>query len=109
MRLIRVEKMSLYKVVKSIGSDGDNNESYIKQKDYDCSLQFLDDAVTAEIYGANVSKTFRIKSINSKLEQLLLPKVNNKQDNISNYLIEYKDNKYAIQRVTPGYIDISWR
>ena len=45
----------------------------------------------------------------NELEKYLLPKINNSADNLSNYLVAYEGNKFALKRVTPKYIDISWR
>lgn len=109
MRVSRLEDITLYKVYKGTKPDGDPNENYEKVDDYQVIVQYLDDSVSTEMYGANVSKTYRIESIRNELEQLLLPKINNKEDNLSTYLIEYKQNKFAIQRVTPKYIDMMWR
>lgn len=109
MRLIRLEDVALYKVVKSTKPDGDPTEEYEKVDDYQAIVQYLDDSVSTEMYGANVSKTYRIETVHNTMEESLLPKINNKDDNLSKYLIEYKQNKFAIQRVTPKYIDMMWR
>lgn len=109
MRLKDLEKVTLYKLVKSTKKDGDPDESYEKIETYDAGVQYLDDSVAASIYGAEVTKTYRVSSLHFDLEQFLLPKINNNPDNLSNYLIEYLGNKFKIQRVTPKYIDMSWR
>lgn len=109
MRLIRLEQIKLYKKIKVTKSDSDTTEEYNELSIYDAIVQYLDDSVSIEMYGTNVSKTYRIETVNNKLEEFLLPKINNKKDNLSDYLIEYKSNKFAIQRVTPKYIDMMWR
>lgn len=109
MRLIDLEKITLYHVTKGTAPDGDPTEIYQKVQEYDAGVQYLDDSVSASIYGAEVTKTYRVSSLHSNLEKTLLPKINNNPDNLSNYLIEYLDNKFKIQRVTPKYIDMSWR
>lgn len=109
MRIIRLENATLYKVKKGTKPDGDPTEDYEKIDDYKIAAQYLDDSVSATIYGADVTKTYRLSSIRNLLEKYLLPKNNNTADNISMYLIEYKGNKYRILRVTPKYIDMTWR
>jgi len=104
-----LEKVTLYKLIKGTKRDGDPSESYEKIKEYDSGVQYLDDSVAASIYGAEVTKTYRVSSLHFALEQFLLPKINNNPDNLSNYLIDYLGNKFKIQRVTPKYIDMSWR
>lgn len=109
MRLIDLEKVTLYQVIKETAKDGDPTETHLKVNEYDVGVQYLDDSVAASIYGAEVTKTYRVSSLHRTLEQYLLPKVNNNPDNLSKYLVEYLDNKFKIQRVTPKYIDMSWR
>jgi hypothetical protein len=109
MRMIRLENITLYKVTKTILPDGDPSEEYDEGTPYQAIVQYLDDSVAAAIYGANVYKTYRIETLHNELEKLLLPKINNSSDNLSNYLIGYNTGKFTIRRVTPKYIDIGWR
>lgn len=109
MRLIDLEKVTLYHVIKGTAKDGDPTEIYDKLEEYDAGVQYLDDGVSASIYGAEVTKTYRVSSLHLSLENFLLPKINNNPDNLSNYLIEYLGNKFKVQRVTPKYVDMSWR
>lgn len=115
MRLIRLEDVTLYHILSTIGEDGDTFEDYEKIQDYKIELQYLDDNIVVKDsvvkvnYIANIDKTYRVSSIRNELEKYLLPKNNNKKDNISDYLLEYKNNKYRISKVTPKYIEIVWR
>ena len=109
MLIRRLEDVTLYKLLKSSLPDGDNSEQYDEGTPYQAIVQYLDDSVATAIYGANVSKTYRIATLHLELEKFLLPKINNKIDNLSKYLIEYNGNKFIIRRVTPKYIDIGWR
>lgn len=110
MRLIRLEEATLFSFKKMMLPDSDAFEEYTQvEEPFKVAVQYLDDSVAASIYGANVTKTYRLSSIRNILEKYLLPKVNNTSDNISNYLIEYKGYKYKIVRVTPKYIDMAWR
>lgn len=110
MRLIRLEDIKLFTIVsRNTLPDGDPSNQLDEGKSYQAIIQYLDDSVSVAIYGANVNKTYRIETLHNELEKFLLPKINNKPDNLSNYLIEYDGNKMKLLRVTPKYIDISWR
>jgi len=109
LRIIDLEKVTLYEVTKGRKPDGDPTETHNEIGTYDAGVQYLDDSVAASIYGANVNKTYRVSSLHFDLEQYLLPKINNKPDNLTNYLIGYSGNKFKLERVTPKYIDMSWR
>lgn len=109
MRLVRLEDVILYNIIKTTKPDGDPDELFKKVDTYQVSVQYLDDSISAAIYGANVSKTYRISSLNKDLESLLLPTIDNNEDNLTKYCIEYKGNKFNLQRVTPKYIDMIWR
>lgn len=110
MRLIRLEDIKLFAIVSRNNlPDGDPSEQLDEGTPYQAIVQYLDDSVSVAIYGANVNKTYRIETLHNELEKFLLPKINNEPDNLSNYLIEYNGNKMKLLRVTPKYIDISWR
>lgn len=109
MRIIDLENVTLYEVTKGTKPDGDPTESHNEINTYEARVQYLDDSVAASIYGANVNKTYRVSSLHFDLEKYLLPKINNSPDNLSNYLIGYLGNKFKLERVTPKYIDMSWR
>ena len=109
MKLIRLQNIILYKITKNPLPDGDRDETLDEGTPYQALIQYLDDEVAVATYGADVSKVHRIATVNNKIEKMLIPKIRNKQDNISNYIIEYNNNKYSILKVTPRYIDIKWR
>ena len=75
-------------------------------KRYDVQTQELSDEISASIYGANIYKMLRIRSINKKLENYLYGKANNKADNISNYYIFINERKYKIKAVNQSGIDL---
>ena len=83
------------------------NDSYTIIGDYRIQIQTLQDEVSSNIYGSDVNKMLRIASPLHDLENYLLPKVDNKQDNISTYYIFYNDTQYKIVAVRDYYIDIS--
>ena len=115
MRLIRLEDAVLYKIIKTIGDDGDTIETHEKINDYKVEIQYIEDTLDVNsftyriAYASEVDKVLRVASIRNELETYLLPKNNNKEDNISNYLLEYKGENYRILKVTPKYIHIAWR
>ena len=110
MRLVRLEGIILYKILgRTTLPDGERTEQLDEGTSYQALIEYLDDEVAAATYGADITKVQRICTINNVLEKSLLPKVHNNDDNISKYIIEYKNNKFSILRVTPRYIDIKWR
>lgn len=110
MKLVRLEDIILYKILgRTTLPDGERTEQLDEGTPYQALVEYLDDEVAAATYGADITKVQRIATVRNQLEHLLLPKVRNKEDNISNYIVEYKNNKFSILRVTPRYIDIKWR
>lgn len=115
MRIIRLEDCSLFKLGRTVGEDGDTIETYEKIKEYKVEIQYVDDTLQVDNftyyinYAPDIDKVLRVASIRNELETYLLPKNNNKEDNISNYVLEYKEDKYRILKVTPKYIDVAWR
>lgn len=109
MKLVRLEDITLYKLIKQTKPDGERTETLDEGTPYQALVQYLDDEVAVATYGADVDKVHRIATIHNELEHLLIPKVRNKVDNVSNYIIEYNGNKYSILKVTPRYIDMKWR
>lgn len=75
-------------------------------KKYSIQTQELSDEISASIYGANIYKMLRIRSVNKELENYLYYKTNNKQDNISYYYIFIKNRKYKIKAVNQSGIDL---
>ncbi len=109
MKLIRLENITLYKLSKTTLPDGERTETLDEGTPYQALVQYLDDEVAVATYGADVAKVHRIATLHNELEKTLIPKVRNRKDNVSNYMIEYNDNQYSILKVTPRYIDIKWR
>lgn len=107
MLLRYLKEVTLNKATKIKQSNGTYTNSYTKINDYKVQMQDLtDDVVSATIYGANLSKMSRIISPLHKLEKFLLPKVNNKADNISQYYIFIDNKVYKISSVSETKIDI---
>lgn len=110
MLLSKLTPITLYSLKSTRGLDGDVIEEYENIFETDGAVQYLaSDEINTSAYGANLDKTYRLKSIYGDLEPLLLEKTNNSPDNLTKYLIEWKGNKYAVVKVTPLYIDIQWR
>lgn len=108
MLIKNLNKATLKKAIKTRTSTGNLiNSGYQVIKEYRIQEQTLQDEVTSTIYGADVNKMLRIASPLHKLETYLLPKVDNVEDNISDYYIFYKDIQYKIVAVRDYFIDIS--
>lgn len=107
MLLRYLELITLNKATKIKQSNGTFTNNYTKINDYKVQMQDLtDDEISVSIYGANITKMIRISSPLHKLEKYLLPKVNNKADNISQYYIFIENKIYKINSVSETRIDI---
>lgn len=110
MKLTRLQDITLYKIKKKTQPDGERTDILDEGTPYQAIVQYLiNDEVAVATYGADVDKVHRICTLHNELEKFLIPKVRNKKDNVSNYIIEYNDNQYSILKVTPRYIDMKWR
>lgn len=110
MKLIRLEDITLYKIQKITLPDGERSEQLNEGLPYQALIQYVfNDEVAVATYGADVDKVHRVATLHNELEKLLIPKVRNKQDNVSNYVIKYNGNLYNILKVTPRYIEMKWR
>lgn len=105
-QLIKLTNCELYKIVKTRTPDGDYADVQNKVGDYKVTTQELTDNVSANIYGANITKMLRISSIHKILEILLKSKLNNTSDNVSKYNISLDGILYKIVNVKSKYIDI---
>ena len=110
MLLTKLQPIILYRLTSTRSVDGDKIEEYEDIFHADGAIQYLaSDELEKSAYGANLLKTYRFKSIYNDLEPFLLEKTNNSPDNLTKYLVEWKNHKYAIVKVTPLYLDIQWR
>ena len=110
MLLTKLQPVILYIIKSTRGVDGDLIEEYKDVFHADGAVQYLaSDEIEYSAYGSNLLKTYRFKSIYNDLEQFLLEKTNNSPDNLTKYLVEWKNHKYSIVKVTPLYIDMQWR
>ena len=107
MLLRYLKPVTLQKASKQKQANGTYKNMYEKISVYNVQKQDLtDDEVSATIYGANINKMLRISSPLGKLEEYLLPKVDNKQDNISYYYIVMGTKTYKIASVAEDRIVI---
>ena len=106
MLLRYLENAYLKKATKTKQENGTYIETFIDVEIYRVQEQELDDEISASIYGANINKMLRIKSVRNELENYLYTKVNNKQDNISFYYIEINNRRYKIVSVNAKGIDL---
>lgn len=107
MLIKNLEKATLKKAIKEKTSTGSLiNSDYVKIDDYRIQKQALQDEVSSTIYGSDVNKMIKVASPLHRLERYLLPKVDNKEDNISYYYLFYDNVQYKIVAVTDYYVDL---
>lgn len=107
MLLRYLKPITLKKATKVKQDNGTYINSYTTISDYKVQKQALtDDTVSATIYGANLNKMLRLSSSLHKLEEYLLPKVDNKEDNISMYYVFDGTRTYKIVAVAEDRLDI---
>lgn len=107
MLIKNLENATLKKAIKTKTSTGNLITSdYEKINDYRIQVDTLQDIITSTMYGSDVNKMLRIATPLHDLESYLLPKVDNIEDNVSNYYIFYKNVIYKIVAVRSFYIDI---
>ena len=110
MLLTKLQPVKLYLIKSARGADGDVIEEYENIFEADGAVQYLaSDEIEFSAYGSNLLKTYRFKSIYNDLELFLLEKTNNSPDNLTKYLVEWKNHRYTIVKVTPAYLDMQWR
>ena len=106
MQLRYLKSVTLQKGIKTQQANGEITLTYEKIQDYNVQIQSIEDDVSASIYGSNITKMLMLKSPNKVLENYLIPKANNKEDNISNYYISYDNSIYKISAVNSSKVDI---
>lgn len=108
MLIKNLDKCVLKKAIKGRTSTGNLVVNrYEVVKEFRIQEQILQDEVTSTIYGSDVNKMLRIASPLHALERYLMPKVDNIEDNVSDYYIFYKGIQYKIIAVRSYFIDIS--
>lgn len=107
MLLRYLKPIILKKAEKQKQPNGIYKNTYSNIDNYKVQIQdLIDDEISATIYGANINKMKRISSPLGNLEEFLLPKVDNKADNISQYYIDYNNRTYKIVSVSKTRLDI---
>jgi hypothetical protein len=107
MLLRYLRTYNLYKINKKKQLNGSTIDEYEMLGAYQVQKQDLTtDEVATSIYGADINSIYRISSVLGDLEEFLLPKVSNKDDNISKYLIGNELAMYRIKSVSEDKVDI---
>lgn len=106
MLLRYLERATLQKATKVAQTNGTYTQTLTNEAIYNVQEQELTDEISASIYGANIYKMIRIKSVKHELEDYLYTKVNNKEDNISNYYIKINNRTYKVKSVSLKGIDL---
>lgn len=106
IQLRKLKDCTLQLSTKNKQKNGNFIDSYSDIGKYKISIQELTDQVSANVYGANINKTYRISSPYGILEYYLIEKVNNKEDNVSKYFVLIDNKKYKVISVKSRWIDI---
>lgn len=107
MLIKNLERAILKKAIKEKTSTGSLiNTDYKFIDNYRVQEQTLEDEVSSTIYGSDINKMLRVASPLHRLERYLIPKVDNKEDNISYYYLFYKETQYKVVAVREYYIDL---
>ena len=107
MQLRYLKDVDLKKATKEKQPNGTYIETLTLISSYSIQKQDLNDDVSVSVYGADLYKITRIKSVKGELEAYLKPKVNNDNDNVSKYYIIMDNIQYKIKSVRDNWIDIS--
>lgn len=106
MQLRRLKPCTLQIASKVKQKNGTFIDTYENKEDYKGILQELNDEVSANVYGANINKTFRLSTPYNKLENYLSTKLNNSEDNISKYYLLIDSKRYKVISVKSKWVDI---
>jgi hypothetical protein len=106
MQLRYLKSVDLKKATKTKQPNGTYIETLTLVSSYSVQTQELNDDISASIYGADLFKITRIKSIKGELEVYLKSKMNNEEDNISKYFIIMDEYQHKIKLVRENWIDI---
>lgn len=106
IQLSRLKDVELQKAESLKQDNGAMVSNYTTVASFQCVVEQLSDAVSASIYGADVTRMYRLTSVHNALEQLLASKMNNTSDNISKYFIMYNNIRFKIVSVRENGIDI---
>src|SRR5574344_1270047 len=107
MQLRYLKSVDLKKATKTKQPNGTYIDVLTLISSYSIQTQELNDEVSVSVYGADLNKITRVKSINRELEVYLKSKLNNEDDNISKYYIIMDGTQYKIKSVRENWIDIS--
>lgn len=108
MLLRYLKKAEIKKAVQEKQSNGTylDLDKYTSIKEYSVQAQELNDEISASIYGASIVNMLRIKTPLGDLENYLKGKMNDTDDNISQYFIFIDNKKYKILSVTKRGVDL---
>ena len=106
MQLRYLKSVDLKKATREKQPNGTYIETLTLINSYSIQKQELNDDVSVSIYGADINKIARIKSVKGELEAYLKPKVKNDNDNVSKYYFIMDDTQYKIRSVRENWLDI---
>src|SRR5574344_1277668 len=106
MQLRYLKSVDLKKAIKTKQPNGTYIDTLTLVSSYSVQTQELNDDVSVSIYGADLNKITRIKSVKGELEVYLKSKLNNEEDNISKYYIIMDGSQHKIKSVRENWVDI---
>ena len=107
MLLRYLKPVTLKKATKTKQANGTyKDDTYETINNYNVQRQTLESEVDAQVYGADINKMLRLISPNNELENYLLEKLSNEEDNVSKYVIYDNNVKYKVVAVSPNKVDI---
>lgn len=101
-----LQSIELLKQTLTKQNNGVKIATYETVGEYLVQLQELTDEISANVYGADVNRMYRISSPRYVLEAFLKDKVNSTEDNVSLYFVALNGSKYKIRVVRKHWVDI---
>ena len=101
-----LQNITLLKQTLTKQENGVKTATFEEVGSFEIQLQEMTDEISANVYGADVNRMYRISSPHYVLEAFLFEKVNNTSDNISLYFVALNGAKYKIRVVRKHWIDI---
>lgn len=73
---------------------------------YSIQIQKVTDSISATIYGADISRMYRVCTPYHTLENCLNEKFNFDDDNISTYFLEIDSKRYEVSSINDNWVDV---
>lgn len=97
---------TLFKETSVKQSNGSYISSFEEVNSYKVQIQKVTDSISATIYGADISRMWRVTTPHHELEKYLNEKFNFDDDNVSKYILEIESRQYEIASINDNWVDI---